>query len=81
MTIEADPLTWEELPEMATVEEVRRFLRVSDASCRKFAKEHDLYIKVSGNARIPKEGLKQVLFEKTSQKEETIIDELNDFDS
>lgn len=63
MTIEADPLEWEELNDMETVERVRRFLQVSDASCRRFLKDNDLYIRVGGNIRVPVEGLRQVLFE------------------
>lgn len=61
MTADVDPLEWDELPDMMTVDEARRFLRSSDASVRSFAREHGIYCKISGNARIPKRGLAMAL--------------------
>ena len=61
MVTSAEDLSWNELPDMMCVDECRRFLRIGDRQCRRWAKAHGIYLMIGGSARISKQGLARAL--------------------
>lgn len=62
MSIDAEPLSWDELHDQMTIDELRRFLRMGKRQTRAWAKEHGIYDKMTKqNVRISKQKLAEVL--------------------
>lgn len=63
MSADVEPLDWEDLPDLATIEECRRFLRIGDRQCRRIVKENDLEVRLGGTVRVSKPALRRYLQE------------------
>lgn len=67
--IDLDPLEWEELPDLMSIQELRRYLRIGDRQARDWAKEHGIYLKIGGSARVRKEDVAKALSDEKEGQE------------
>lgn len=73
--IDLEPLEWEELPDLMSIQELRRYLRIGDRQARDWAKEHGIYLKIGGSARVRKEDVAEAL--QSEKKEDGSPQEMN----
>lgn len=61
MPADVEPLEWEELPQLMSIDEFRRFTRQGDRQARRTAKENNLEIRLGGTIRVAKPALARYL--------------------
>jgi hypothetical protein len=61
MASDVEPKSWDELPDLMTIDEFRAFLRVGDRQARRIAKERDLEVRLGNSVRVAKAALARYL--------------------
>lgn len=68
MSANVEPIDWNELPDLMTIEELRRFTRQGDRQARRFAKEEELEVRLGNSVRVSKAALRRYLQQQVQGK-------------